>query len=109
VAACRHLALTPCIAFETVIHVVHRVHLLPITRFTFTARGAGEFIFDDFERHTITDSECIEVRGGHVAPGCIVRTTAEVLLVLLPDWHFSRAPDPTTGWAELAIGRAAGA
>lgn len=45
------------------------------------------------------------VTGGHAGYGCIVRTTAEILLCLLPDWHFSRAPDPATGWNELAIRR----
>lgn len=43
------------------------------------------------------------VLGGHVAPGCIVRTTAEVLLQLLPGWDFQREPDAATGWAELVI------
>jgi len=43
------------------------------------------------------------VLGGHVAPGCIVRTTAEVLLQLLPGWDFQREPDAGTGWAELVI------
>jgi len=43
--------------------------------------------------------------GGHVNYGCIVRTTAEVLLMTLPDWQFSREPDPVTGYAELAIRR----
>jgi predicted DNA-binding protein with PD1-like motif len=43
------------------------------------------------------------VVGGHVAPGCIVRTTAEVLLALLPGWDFSRAPDVMTGYDELVI------
>ena len=37
------------------------------------------------------------------APGCIVRTTAELLLALLPDWHFGRASDPATGFAELTV------
>lgn len=37
-----------------------------------------------------------EVFGGHVAPGCIVRTTAEVLLALLPEWEFAREPDAST-------------
>ncbi|VTU45488.1 PPC domain-containing DNA-binding protein [Variovorax sp. PBL-E5] len=45
------------------------------------------------------------VLGGHACYGCIVRTTAEVLLVLLPQWHFSREPDPSTGWAELVVRR----
>jgi predicted DNA-binding protein with PD1-like motif len=43
------------------------------------------------------------VFGGHVAPGCIVRTTAELLVALLPDWQFSREPDAATGYAELVL------
>ena len=44
-----------------------------------------------------------QVLGGHVAPGCIVLTTAEVLLALLPDWQFTREPDAVTGYDELVI------
>lgn len=43
------------------------------------------------------------VFGGHVAYGCIVRTTAEVLVALLPDYRFSRQPDAQSGYKELAI------
>ncbi len=43
------------------------------------------------------------VVGGHVAYGCTVRTTAEVLLALLPGWDFTREPDAATGYAELVI------
>ena len=43
------------------------------------------------------------VFGGHVAYGCIVRTTAEVLLVLLPEWKFTREPDSLTGHDELVV------
>jgi predicted DNA-binding protein with PD1-like motif len=43
------------------------------------------------------------VFGGHVGPGCIVRTTAEVLLAVLDDVTFAREPDAATGYAELAI------
>ena len=43
------------------------------------------------------------VLGGHVAPGCIVRTTAEILLAVLDDTTFARAPDAATGYAELVI------
>jgi predicted DNA-binding protein with PD1-like motif len=45
------------------------------------------------------------VLGGHAAYGCIVRTTAEVLLALLPEWQFTRAPDAATGYEELVIRR----
>ena len=44
-----------------------------------------------------------QVLGGHVAPGCLVRTTAEVLLTLLPQWAFSREPDAATGYDELVV------
>ena len=44
-----------------------------------------------------------QVFGGHVAPGCIVRTTAEVLLALLPEWAFAREPDAATGYDELVV------
>jgi hypothetical protein len=43
------------------------------------------------------------VLGGHLAYGCTVRTTAELLLALLPLWRFSRAPDAATGWDELVL------
>ena len=45
------------------------------------------------------------VIGGHAAYGCIVRTTAEVMLALLPGWDFVREPDAATGWAELVVRR----
>lgn len=41
------------------------------------------------------------VFGGHVAYGCTVRTTAELLLALLPGWRFTREPDAATGFDEL--------
>jgi predicted DNA-binding protein with PD1-like motif len=44
-----------------------------------------------------------EVLGGHVASGCIVRTTAEILLALLPEWEFAREPDAVTGYDELVV------
>jgi predicted DNA-binding protein with PD1-like motif len=43
------------------------------------------------------------VSGGHVARGCVIRTTAELLLAVLPDQRFSRELDPATGFMELRI------
>jgi predicted DNA-binding protein with PD1-like motif len=53
--------------------------------------------------HMAVSTASGQVVGGHVAPGCMVRTTAEVLLALLPEWRFSRETDATTGYAELVI------
>ena len=43
------------------------------------------------------------VIGGHLGPGCIVRTTAEVLVALLPRHRFRREFDPATGFDELFV------
>ncbi len=43
------------------------------------------------------------VYGGHVASGCRVRTTAEILLALLPGHRFAREHDDGTGYLELVI------
>ena len=64
---------------------------------------SGSIAVDGVHLHaSIADADG-RVWGGHVAPGCIVRTTAELLLALLPDWHFGRASDPATGFAELTV------
>jgi uncharacterized protein len=43
------------------------------------------------------------VLGGHVAHGCSVRTTAEILLALLPEHRLSREHDARSGFPELVI------
>ncbi|MES2384950.1 MAG: PPC domain-containing DNA-binding protein [Pseudomonadota bacterium] len=68
---------------------------------------AGSIAFDGAHSsshiHMALSTVSGDVFGGHVAPGCTVRTTAEVLIALLPDWQFSRTPDPATGYHELEI------
>ncbi len=68
---------------------------------------AGSIAFDGAHSsshlHMALSTASGEVFSGHVVPGCMVRTTAEVLLALLPDWDFSRAPDAATGYQELEI------
>jgi hypothetical protein len=53
---------------------------------------------------SVADSDG-RVMGGHVAHGCIVRTTAEVLVLLLSEWSFNPELDPATGFAELVVSR----
>jgi predicted DNA-binding protein with PD1-like motif len=43
------------------------------------------------------------VIGGHLCVGSLVRTTAELVVGLLPEWRFHREPDPATGYTELEI------
>jgi predicted DNA-binding protein with PD1-like motif len=43
------------------------------------------------------------VIGRHLCLGSLVRTTAELVVGLLPDWQFRRELDAPTGYAELRI------
>ena len=39
--------------------------------------------------------------GGHLMAGCLVRTTAEIVIGLAPGWSLARALDAATGFREL--------
>jgi uncharacterized protein len=41
--------------------------------------------------------------GGHVVDGCIIRTTAEIVIAQFDDLSFERKEDPATGYRELTI------
>ena len=42
-----------------------------------------------------------EVIGGHIREGNLIRTTAEIVIVEIPDWKFTRKSDEKTGYLEL--------
>lgn len=62
-----------------------------------TVSAAGCHLHVSFSR------EDLSVFGGHLRPGCIVNTTAEIVLLELPGLSFAREPDPVTGYDELLI------
>jgi len=66
---------------------------------------AGTFSADGPHLHASVSRADGTVLGGHLLPGCTVRTTAEVVLALLPGWRFGRALDARTGYAELVARR----
>ncbi len=66
---------------------------------------AGTVSRDGAHLHAVLADASGRVFGGHVALGCRVRTTAEILVIELPGWTFSRQRDDTTGYPELVIER----
>lgn len=66
---------------------------------------AGTLARDGAHLHISVSDARGNVTGGHVEAGCVVRTTAEILLVLLPEHRFSRTLDPLSGYKELQIAR----
>lgn len=57
----------------------------------------GSLCRDGSHVHITVADACGSVLGGHFCAGSLVRTTAEVLVVRLPQWQLKRAVDPTTG------------
>lgn len=41
--------------------------------------------------------------GGHLLKGCLVRTTAEIVIMPLEGMRFAREVDPKTGYRELVV------
>ena len=44
-----------------------------------------------------------QTMGGHLLKGCLIYTTAEIVVGLLPQLSFRREPDQATGFQELFI------
>jgi uncharacterized protein len=64
---------------------------------------AGSLSSDGVHLHMSVAAADGHLSGGHLGIGAMVRTTAEVLVALLPSWSFSREMDPDTGFNELMI------
>ncbi len=64
---------------------------------------AGSVSSDGAHLHMSVSDAQGQVLGGHVSAGCIVRTTVELLLALLPGQRFSRPVDARTGYPELRV------
>lgn len=58
---------------------------------------------DGAHLHIAVANSSGSVIGGHLCSGSLVRTTAELVIGLLPEWRFRRELDPATGYAELEI------
>lgn len=70
---------------------------LEIVSLVGTLSADSEHLHISFSR---LDGQCL---GGHVEDGCIVRTTAEVVIGQLPYLSFQRRLDENTGFPELII------
>jgi predicted DNA-binding protein with PD1-like motif len=89
----------------------------PVLRFADAAAGvtlpgsfeiltlSGSLSANGAHLHMSVSDAAGRVFGGHVVYGNTVRTTAEVLLMLVPGWELGRAPDPLTGYDELVTRR----
>jgi predicted DNA-binding protein with PD1-like motif len=63
----------------------------------------GTFSPDGAHLHVSLADRDGRVTGGHLLAGSTVHTTAEVVLLSLPELAFARTLDRETGWKELVI------
>ena len=66
---------------------------------------SGTLSLDGAHLHASVADAQGTVKGGHLMAGSIVRTTAEVVIALLPGWEFRRELDVATGAKELQAQR----
>lgn len=66
---------------------------------------AGTLSPDGSHIHIVVSDAEGQTRGGHLKEGSVIRTTAEIVLCILPEWEFARVTDPDTGFPELKIER----
>jgi uncharacterized protein len=62
-----------------------------------TLSGSGSHL------HIAVSDRDGKMTGGHLKEGSRIYTTAEIVIVILDDWKFSRELDPESGYLELVI------
>jgi len=70
---------------------------LEIVGLTGTISQAGSHL------HLAVSDSTGKTIGGHLLPGCLVYTTAEVVLAIMKDYEFERETDKTYGYKELVV------
>ncbi len=63
--------------------------------------GTGTLSQDDCHIHISAADQSGAVIGGHLKDGCLIGTTAELVLLIFDDIEYKREPDPKTGYNEL--------
>ncbi len=63
----------------------------------------GTFSLDGCHLHLSVSDENLNTYGGHLKDGCIVNTTAEIVILELEEYIFTREMDERTGYKELTI------
>jgi predicted DNA-binding protein with PD1-like motif len=64
---------------------------------------SGTLSIDGLHLHLTVADATGQVIGGHLCDGSLIRTTAEIVIGIVPDVRFLRQPDAQTGYLELDI------
>lgn len=64
---------------------------------------AGTLSIHGMHLHLALADTVGQTLGGHLSQGCLIYTTAEIVIGEAPDWIFNRTLDQQTGFLELEI------
>ena len=67
--------------------------------------ATGTFSTDGCHIHISVSDEELNTYGGHLKDGCLVNTTAEVVILELGSYSFTREMDDSTGYKELVVNK----
>lgn len=67
--------------------------------------STGTFSSNGCHIHISVSDEGLHTYGGHLKEGCLVNTTAEIVILELEDYVFTREMEEATGYKELIIKR----
>jgi predicted DNA-binding protein with PD1-like motif len=88
---------------QAAIRFANQKHATILTGYFEIVTLAGTLSNQGVHLHMAIASQSGRVIGGHVSDGCLIYTTAELVIGLLDAVSFCREPDPQTGFAELLI------
>ena len=63
----------------------------------------GTLSQDGVHLHIALSGKDMQTIGGHLTYGCLVNTTAEIVLMEIDEYEFTRSFDESTGYDELVI------
>lgn len=79
------------------------VHIQEINEHCEIVSATGTISEERLHIHVSLSREDLTTLGGHLAYGCIINTTAEIVLLELEHVSFGKVFDPETGYDELDI------
>ena len=65
----------------------------------------GTLSLDGCHIHMVVSDEELKTYGGHLKDGCLVNTTAEIVILEFDDYIFKRVIDEKTGYKELVVNK----
>jgi uncharacterized protein len=66
---------------------------------------SGTVSVNGLHLHICISDERGKTIGGHLAEGCEIYTTAEIILIASGNYHFAREMDGSTAWKELQVSK----